>query len=115
MGLIVEYFRLIDLLALAALAALACAAFVRNRSVWLSVAGISMAIWGAIRVPGPVLMPRAGHSPGPRVWHRLAESSRPAGLRGDRYTLVAPLGADASHGYLTILNGSPNWSALRVL
>ena len=52
MGLIAEYFRLIDLLALAALAALACAAFVRNRSVWLFVAGISVAIWGTIRVMG---------------------------------------------------------------
>jgi len=52
MGLIVEYFRLIDLLALAALAALACAAFVRNRSVWLLVAGISVAIWGTLRVTG---------------------------------------------------------------
>jgi hypothetical protein len=52
MGLIAEYFRLIDLLALAALAALACAAFVRTRSVWLFVAGICVAIWGAIRVMG---------------------------------------------------------------
>jgi hypothetical protein len=52
MGLILEYFRLIDLLALAALVALACAAFVRNRSVWLFVAGISVAIWGTLRAMG---------------------------------------------------------------
>jgi hypothetical protein len=52
MGLIVEYFRLIDLLALTALAAPACAAFVRNRNVWLFVAGISVAIRGTIRVMG---------------------------------------------------------------
>jgi hypothetical protein len=52
MGFIVEYFRLIDLFALAALAALACAAFVRNRSVWLFVAGFSVAIWGTIRIMG---------------------------------------------------------------
>jgi hypothetical protein len=52
MSLIVEYFRLIDLLALASLAALACAAFVQNRSIWLFVAGISVAIWGTIRVMG---------------------------------------------------------------
>ena len=35
MNFLVEYLKLIDLLALAALAALACAALVRNRSVWL--------------------------------------------------------------------------------
>lgn len=52
MGFIVEYFELIDLLALAALAALACAALVRNGSVWLFVAGILVAIWGAVRVLG---------------------------------------------------------------
>jgi len=48
----IEYFKLIDLLALAALAALACAALVRNGTVWLSVAGILVAIWGAMRVIG---------------------------------------------------------------
>jgi hypothetical protein len=52
MGFIVEYFKLIDLLALAALAALACAALVRNGSVWLFVAGVLVAIWGAMRVMG---------------------------------------------------------------
>jgi hypothetical protein len=52
MDLIVEYFKLIDLLALVALAALACAALVRNGSVWLFVAGILAAIWGAVRVLG---------------------------------------------------------------
>jgi hypothetical protein len=35
MNFLVDYLKLIDLLALAALAALACAALVRNRSVWL--------------------------------------------------------------------------------
>jgi hypothetical protein len=49
---IVEYFKLIDLLALAALAALACAALVRNGSVWLFVAGILVALWGAMRILG---------------------------------------------------------------
>jgi hypothetical protein len=52
MGFIVEYFKLIDLLALAALAALACAALVRNGSVWLYVAGILVATWGTMRVMG---------------------------------------------------------------
>jgi hypothetical protein len=52
MGFFVEYFKLIDLLALAALAALACAALIRNGSVWLFVAGILAAIWGAMRVLG---------------------------------------------------------------
>jgi hypothetical protein len=52
MDFIVEYFKLIDLLALAALAALACAALVRNGSVWLSVAGLLVATWGAVRVLG---------------------------------------------------------------
>ena len=49
MNFFVEYFKLIDLLALAALAALACAAFVRSRSVWLFLAGILVAIWGAMQ------------------------------------------------------------------
>lgn len=48
----VEYFRLIDLLALAALAALAFAALIRDGSVWLFVAGILAAIWGAMRILG---------------------------------------------------------------
>jgi hypothetical protein len=52
MKLFIEYFKLIDLLALAALATLACAALVRDRSVWLFVAGILVAIWGALRVMG---------------------------------------------------------------
>jgi hypothetical protein len=52
MNFLVEYFKLIDLLALAALAALACAALVRTRSVWLFVAGILVAIWGAMRTMG---------------------------------------------------------------
>jgi hypothetical protein len=52
MNFFVEYFKLIDLLALAALAALACAVLVRNRSVWLFVAGIVVAIWGAMRIVG---------------------------------------------------------------
>ena len=52
MGFIAEYFKLIDLLALAALAALACAALVRSGSVWLFVAGILVAVWGAVRVMG---------------------------------------------------------------
>ena len=48
----VDYFKAIDLLALAALAALAIAALVRNGSVWLCVAGILVAIWGAMRITG---------------------------------------------------------------
>jgi len=47
-----DYFKAIDLLALAALAALACAALVRNRSVWLCIAGLLVAFWGALRVLG---------------------------------------------------------------
>jgi hypothetical protein len=52
MNFLVDYLKLIDLLALAALAALACAALVRDRSVWLFVAGILVAIWGAMRIMG---------------------------------------------------------------
>ena len=52
MRLFLDYFKLIDLLALAALAALACAALVRDGSVWLFLAGILVAIWGALRVIG---------------------------------------------------------------
>jgi hypothetical protein len=52
MNFIIEYFKLIDLLALAALAALACAALVRNGSVWLFVAIILVAVWGAVRGKG---------------------------------------------------------------
>jgi len=52
MSLMVEYFKLIDLLALAALASLACAALVRNGSVWLFVAGLLVAAWGTMRVVG---------------------------------------------------------------
>jgi hypothetical protein len=48
----VDYFKFIDLLALAALAALACAALVRNGSVWLFVAGVLVAAWGTMRVLG---------------------------------------------------------------
>lgn len=50
--LLLDYFKAIDLLALAALAALACAALIRNGSVWLFVAGTLTAIWGALRVLG---------------------------------------------------------------
>ena len=52
MNFLVDYLKLIDLLALAALAALACATLVRNRSVWLFVAGILVVIWGAMRIMG---------------------------------------------------------------
>jgi hypothetical protein len=52
MGFFVDYFKLIDLLALAALAALACATLVRSGSVWLFVAGILVATWGAMRFAG---------------------------------------------------------------
>jgi hypothetical protein len=52
MNIIGDYFKLIDLLALAALAALAGAALVRNGSVWLFVAGLLVAVWGVMRVLG---------------------------------------------------------------
>jgi hypothetical protein len=52
MDFFVEYFKLIDLLALAALAALACAALLRSGSVWLFLAGILAAVWGAMRFLG---------------------------------------------------------------
>jgi hypothetical protein len=52
MRFFIDYFKLIDLLALAALAALACAALVRNGSVWLFLAAILVAMWGALRVIG---------------------------------------------------------------
>jgi hypothetical protein len=49
---LIDYFKAIDLLALAGLAALACAAFFRNGSVWLFIAGVTMAVWGTMRVLG---------------------------------------------------------------
>jgi hypothetical protein len=49
---LLDYFKAIDLLALAALAALACAALFRTGSVWLFIAGILVAIWGTLRVLG---------------------------------------------------------------
>jgi len=52
MSFFIDYFKLIDFLALAGLAALACAALIRNGSVWLFVAGILVAIWGTMRVMG---------------------------------------------------------------
>ena len=62
MNFLVDYLKLIDLLALAALAALACAALVRNRSVWLFVAVILVAIWGAMRILGWPLRWLIAHS-----------------------------------------------------
>jgi hypothetical protein len=49
---LLDYFKAIDLLALAALAALACAALFRSGSVWLFISGILVAIWGTLRVLG---------------------------------------------------------------
>jgi hypothetical protein len=49
---LIDYFKAIDLLALAGLAALACAGLFRNGSVWLFIAGVIMAIWGTMRVLG---------------------------------------------------------------
>jgi hypothetical protein len=49
---LIDYFKAIDLLALAGLAALACAALFRNGSVWLFIAGVIVAIWGIMRVLG---------------------------------------------------------------
>jgi hypothetical protein len=52
MSVLVEYFKLIDLLALLALAVLAFAGLRRNGSVWLFVSGILIVIWGAMRILG---------------------------------------------------------------
>jgi hypothetical protein len=54
MSVLIDYFKLIDLLALAALAVLACAALVRSggAGIWLFVAGILVAAWGVMRVMG---------------------------------------------------------------
>ena len=41
---LIDYFKAIDLFALAGLAALACAALFRNGSVWRFVAGVIVAI-----------------------------------------------------------------------
>jgi hypothetical protein len=49
---LIDYFKAIDLLALAGLAALACAALFRNESIWLFIAGAIVAIWGIMRVLG---------------------------------------------------------------
>ena len=49
---LLDYFKAIDLLALAALAALACAALFRSGSIWLFISGILVAVWGALRVLG---------------------------------------------------------------
>jgi hypothetical protein len=52
MSVVIEYFKLIDLLALLALAVLAFAALRRTGSVSLFVSGILIAIWGAMRLLG---------------------------------------------------------------
>jgi hypothetical protein len=54
MNALIEYFKLIDLLALAALAVFAFAALARGGAggIWLFVAGIMVAIWGAMRLMG---------------------------------------------------------------
>jgi hypothetical protein len=52
MSVVVEYFKIIDLLALLALAVLAFAALRRNGSVWLFVSGVLIVIWGAMRILG---------------------------------------------------------------
>jgi hypothetical protein len=52
MRVVIEYFKLIDLLALLALAVLAFAALRRTGSAWLFVSGILIAIWGAMRLLG---------------------------------------------------------------
>jgi hypothetical protein len=52
MSTFIAYFKLIDLLALAALATLAVAALLREGGLWLSAAGVLVAVWGTMRVMG---------------------------------------------------------------
>ena len=52
MSVVIEYFKLIDFLALLALAVLAFAALRRTGSVWLLASGVLIAIWGTMRLLG---------------------------------------------------------------
>jgi hypothetical protein len=52
MSVVIEYFKLIDFLALLALAVLAFVALRRSGSVWLFVSGVLIAIWGTMRLLG---------------------------------------------------------------
>jgi len=64
---LIDYFKAIDLLALAGLAALACAALFRNGSVWPFTAGVIVAVWGTMRVLaglGALVTMWAGGAPG---------------------------------------------------
>jgi hypothetical protein len=49
---VVDYFKAVDALALAALVAIACAAFFRNGSWWLLIAALLIVAWGALRTFG---------------------------------------------------------------
>jgi hypothetical protein len=52
MQFVSDYMKAIDFIALAALVVIAVASFYRQGSIWLLVAGIVVAIWGASRVFG---------------------------------------------------------------
>ena len=52
MQFVSDYMKGIDLIALAALVAIGIASFYRQGSIWLLVAAIVVAIWGASRLFG---------------------------------------------------------------
>jgi hypothetical protein len=47
-----DYIKVIDLIALAALVVIAAASFYRRDIIWLLIAAIAVAIWGANRLFG---------------------------------------------------------------
>jgi hypothetical protein len=52
MQFVSDYFKAIDFLALAALVIIAAASFYRAGTIWLLVAAVVVAIWGASRLFG---------------------------------------------------------------
>jgi hypothetical protein len=52
MQFVSDYMKAIDFIALAALVVIAAASFYRRGTIWLMIAGIVVAIWGASRLFG---------------------------------------------------------------
>jgi hypothetical protein len=52
MQFVSDYMKAIDFIALAALVVIAAASFYRQGTIWLLIAGIVVAVWGASRLFG---------------------------------------------------------------
>ena len=52
MQFVSDYLKAIDVVALAALVLIAAASFYRQGSIWLLIAAVVMALWGASRIFG---------------------------------------------------------------